>query len=55
MKWEIRNRGVVINGFLIKDTHRGKPPSNETPALTKSRNIHIWVVGTSSQLFMRSS
>ena len=30
------------------DTHMGEAPSNETPALTKSRNMGIRVVGTSN-------
>ena len=37
------------------DTHREKAPSNKTPALTKSTNMDIWVVGTSNQLFVRGS
>ena len=43
--------------FLLfdKDTHRENAPSNKTPALTKSTNMGIWVVGTSSQLFLRGS
>ena len=41
--------------YDVKDTHRKKAPSNETPALTKSTNIGIWVVGTTSQLFIRGS
>ena len=39
----------------FKDTHKEKAPSNKTPALTKSMNLNIWVVGTSNQLFMRGS
>ena len=35
------------------DTHREKAPSNNTAALTKSRNTDIWVVGTSDQFFIR--
>ena len=31
----------------IKDTHREKALSNETPMLAKSMNIDIWVLGTS--------
>ena len=34
--------------LCFKDTHRGKAPSNKTPALTKSRNMGISVVGTSN-------
>ena len=37
----------------IKDTHSEKSPSNKTPALTKSMNMDIWVVGISNQLFLR--
>ena len=36
--------------YPIKDTHWEKAPSNETPALTKSTNMGIWVVGTTNQL-----
>ena len=39
----------------VKDTHREKAPSNKTPALTKSTNMGIWVVGTSNQFFIRGS
>ena len=39
--------------MVIKDTHREKAPSNKTPALTKSRNMGIWVVRTLNQLFIR--
>ena len=41
--------------FFLKDTHREKAPSNGTPALTKSTNMGIWVVGTTNQLFIRGS
>ena len=41
--------------YFLKDTHREKAPSNKTPALTKSTNMGIWVVGTSNQLFIRGS
>ena len=30
-------------------------PSNKTPALTKSTNMDIWVVGTTNQLVIRGS
>ena len=40
---------------LPKDTHMEKAASNKTPALTKSTNMEIWVVGTSNQLFIRRS
>ena len=32
--------------FQAEDTHREKAPSNKTPALAKSTNMGIWVVGT---------
>ena len=38
---------------LFKDTHWVKAPSNKTPELTESRDMGIWVVGTSNQLFIR--
>ena len=41
--------------FQLKDTHREKGQSNENPALTKSTNIDIWVVGTANELFIRGS
>ena len=37
------------------DTYREKAPLNETPALTKSTNMGIWIVGTTNQLFIRGS
>ena len=40
---------------MFKDTHREKAPSNKTPALTKSTDMGIWVVGTTNQLFVRGS
>ena len=39
----------------LKDTHREKAPSNNTPGFTKSMNMDIWVIGTSNQLFLRGS
>ena len=39
----------------IKDTYREKAPSNKIPALTKSRNMDIWVIGTLNQLFRKGS
>ena len=38
----------------FNDTHREKAPSNETRALTKSMDMDIWVVATSSHFFVRS-
>ena len=37
---------------VFKETHREKAPSNETLALTKSKNMGICVVGTTNQLFI---
>ena len=31
------------------------PPSNKTPAVTKSTDMGIWVVGTTSQIIIRGS
>ena len=35
----------------FKDTYREKTLENKTPTLSKSMNMNIWLVGTSSQLF----
>ena len=52
----LRERGSYRTQLnIIKDTHREKAPANKTPALTRSRNIGTWVVGTSNQLFIRAS
>ena len=40
---------------LLKDTHIEKAPSSKTPPLPKSMKMDIWLVGTSSQLFIRGS
>ena len=32
-----------------------KAPSKKTPALTKSTNMVIWIVGTTNQLCIRGS
>ena len=45
---------MVFNN-QIKDTHREKGPLNINSAFTKSMNIDVYVVGTSNQLFLRSS
>ena len=52
-QWFAKLRSHKI--WFFKDTHREKAPSNETPVLTKSKNMGIWVVGTTNQLFMRGS
>ena len=44
-----------IFNYLLQDTHREKAPSNKTPALRKSTNMSVWVVGTSNQLFISGS
>ena len=41
--------------MLFKDTYREKAPQSKTPALTKSMNMGIWVIGTSNQPFTRGS
>ena len=46
---------TAVFGSKLKDTHREKTPSNKTPALAKSTNMGIWVVGTTNQLFIRGS
>ena len=48
--WKIGNSNPTN---YLKDTHREKASSNKTPALTKSTNMDIGVVGTSNQLFIR--
>ena len=50
-----KNFAYVLNEWSLKDTYREKAPSNKTPALTKSRNMVIWVVVTSNQLSIRGS
>ena len=39
----------------VDDTHWEKAPWNKPPAIAKSMNMGIWVVGTSNQLFLRGS
>ena len=51
LNWKLQKKEFSYG----KDTHREKAPSNKTLALTKSRNMDIWVVGTSNQLFIRGS
>ena len=41
--------------FSVNDTHRKKKYSNETPALTNSMNMVIWIGSTLYQLFIRGS
>ena len=51
----LTNSFVKLNARkkAITDTHREKAYSNRTPALTKSMNMDIWVVGRSNQPFLR--
>ena len=51
------SRTSKMKGFtkIFRDTHREKAPSNETPALTESTNMCIWVFGTTNQLFARGT
>ena len=46
---------VFYKIVVLKDTHREKAPLNKTPALTKSTNMGIWVVGTTNPLFKGGS
>ena len=51
-----KNQSVKANFKLTtRATLRILTPSNKTPALRKSTNTGIWVVGTSNQLFIRGS
>ena len=45
---------VFQNNSFFKDTHREKLTSNKIPALSKSMNMDIWVVGTTKQLLYKS-
>ena len=45
----------IFRTLFLKDTHWEEVPSSKTPALTKSTNIGIWVVGKSNQVFIRGS
>ena len=45
----------ILKAIVRKDTHREKEPSNKAQALTKSMNMGIQVVDTSTQLFTRGS
>ena len=55
MVFKSRHSSVFYKIVVLKDTHREKAPSNKTPALTKSTNMGIWVVGTTNQLFKGGS
>ena len=45
----------IMHCELLKETQRGKVPSNKTPALSKSMNMNIWVVDISNLPFIRGS
>ena len=42
---------INVSKNLVGDTRGAKAASNETPALAISKNMDIWVAGTSNQLF----
>ena len=46
---------VFYKKVVLKDTHREKAPWNKTPALTKSTNMGIWIVGTTNKFFKGGS
>ena len=48
-----KNDKTTTNSVEI--TFNGKAPWNKTPAVTRSMNMDIWVVGKSNQLFIRGS
>ena len=39
---------ITYDSYLIKNIHREKAPSNESPLFTKGMNVDIWVVGASN-------
>ena len=47
LNFNIRANGKCNNKY-IKDTHKEKAPSNKTLKLTKSTNMGICIVGTST-------
>ena len=53
IEWLLNDCEVTLIELSIKDTNWEKASSNETPGLTKSTNMSIWVVGTANQLFIR--
>ena len=55
MVFKSSRSSVFYKIVVLKDTLREKAPSNQTPALTKSTNMGIWVVGTTNQLFKGGS
>ena len=56
---KILEKEALLGNFLeffhldtLKDTHRGKSPSNKILELRKSTNMGVWVVGTLNQSFI---
>ena len=52
---KIPSPSPTLSQVRVKDTHREKAISNETPAPSKSMNVDTWVAHTSNQLFIRGS
>ena len=44
---------MLFKSRSFKDAHRAKAHSKKTPALTKSMNMDIWVIGTLNQLVIK--
>ena len=55
MDKKVQRRQKTHSNSSLKDTHKEKPPSNKTLALTKSTNMDIWFVDTSNQPSIRGS
>ena len=55
MDKKVQIRQKTHCNLSLKDTHKEKPPSNKTLALTKSTNMDIWFVDTSNQPSIRGS
>ena len=49
------NFAKILRIPFLKDTHKEKAPSNETPALRKSTNMSVWAVDTLNQLIIIGS
>ena len=55
ISYEGNNYLLFVSYSFLKNTHREKAPSNETPAVRKSTVMGVWAVGTLNQLFIRGS
>ena len=55
MDKKVQKRQKTHSNSSLKDTHKEKPPSNKTLALTKSTNMDISFVDTSNQPSIRGS